>query len=96
MQSTHIIISMQKKNQSRLRFDFESRCAILNKTSNPMFTEQYVDRLEICLSGKWFRIYGSEADIKKIECDDVDQFMRVLEVAKVAEEIDDEIKVVYV
>ena len=92
----HIIISMQKKNQSRLRFDFEYRCAILNKTSNTMFTEQYVDRLEICLSGKWFRIYGSDADIKKIECDDVDQFMRVLEVAKVAEEIDDTIKVVYV
>ncbi len=61
-----------------------------------MFTEQYVDRLEICMSGKWFRIYGSEADIKKIECDDIDQFMRVLEVAKVAEEIDDTIKVVYV
>tara|TARA_B100000212_G_scaffold223699_1_gene169729 strand:+ start:468 stop:653 length:186 start_codon:yes stop_codon:yes gene_type:complete len=61
-----------------------------------MFTDQYVDRLEISLSGRWFRIYGSEADIKKIECDDVDQFMRVLEVAKVAEEIDDEIKVVYV
>tara|TARA_Y100001935_G_scaffold228479_1_gene207426 strand:+ start:193 stop:378 length:186 start_codon:yes stop_codon:yes gene_type:complete len=61
-----------------------------------MFTDQYVDRLEISLSGRWFRIYGSEADIKKIECDDVDQFMRVLEVAKVAEEIDDTIKVVYV
>ena len=61
-----------------------------------MFTDQYVDRLEICMSGKWFRIYGSEADIKKIECDDIDQFMRVLEVAKVAEEIDDTIKVVYV
>tara|TARA_Y100000768_G_C23704134_1_gene552759 strand:- start:325 stop:510 length:186 start_codon:yes stop_codon:yes gene_type:complete len=61
-----------------------------------MFTEQYVDRLEICMSGKWFRIYGSDADIKKIECDSVDEFMRVLEVAKVAEEIDDTIKVVYV
>tara|TARA_Y100000768_G_C23954231_1_gene671877 strand:+ start:1343 stop:1528 length:186 start_codon:yes stop_codon:yes gene_type:complete len=61
-----------------------------------MFTEQYVDRLEISLSGRWFRIYGSDAEIKKIECDDVDQFMRVLEVAKVAEEIDDTIKVVYV
>ena len=61
-----------------------------------MFTDQYVDRLEICLSGRWFRIYGSEAEIKKIECDDVDQFMRVLEDAKVAEEIDDTIKVVYV
>jgi len=81
---------------SRLIFDFETRCAILNKTSNTMFTEQYVDRLEICLSGKWFRIYGSDADIKKIECDSVDEFMRVLEVAKVAEEIDDTIKVVYV
>tara|TARA_B100001113_G_scaffold54459_1_gene40308 strand:- start:530 stop:715 length:186 start_codon:yes stop_codon:yes gene_type:complete len=61
-----------------------------------MFTDQYVDRLEISLSGRWFRIYGSEAEIKKIECDSVDQFMRVLEVAKVAEEIDDTIKVVYV
>tara|TARA_Y100001937_G_scaffold87749_1_gene118750 strand:- start:372 stop:557 length:186 start_codon:yes stop_codon:yes gene_type:complete len=61
-----------------------------------MFTDQYVDRLEISLSGRWFRIYGSDADIKKIECDSVDQFMRVLEVAKVAEEIDDTIKVVYV
>ena len=81
---------------SRLMFDFEFRCAILNKTSNTMFTDQYVDRLEISLSGRWFRIYGSEAEIKKIECDSVDQFMRVLEVAKVAEEIDDTIKVVYV
>ena len=95
-QSKHTITNMQKQNKSRLRFDFESRCAILNKTSNTMFTEQYVDRLEICLSGKWFRIYGSDADIKKIECDSVDEFMRVLEVAKVAEEIDDTIKVVYV
>ena len=92
----HTITYMQNQNKSRLRFDFEIRCAILNKTSNPMFTEQYVDRLEICMSGKWFRIYGSDADIKKIECDSVDEFMRVLEVAKVAEEIDDTIKVVYV
>ena len=61
-----------------------------------MFTDQYVDRLEICMSGRYFRIFGSEAEIKKIECDSVDQFMRVLEVAKIAEEIDNEIKVVYV
>ena len=58
--------------------------------------DQVVDRLEICMSGKWFRIYGSDAEIKKIECDSADQFMRVLEVARVAEEIDKEIKVVYV
>jgi|TARA_B100000925_G_scaffold267862_1_gene228625 hypothetical protein len=48
------------------------------------------------MSGKWFRIFGSEAEIKKIECDSIDQFMRVLEVAKMAEQIDDTIKVVYV
>ena len=61
-----------------------------------MFPDQVVDRLEICMSGKWFRIYGSDAEIKKIECDTVDEFMRVLEVAKMAEEIDKEINVVYV
>jgi len=59
-------------------------------------TEQFVDRLEISVSGRWFRIYGSDAEIKRIECDSTDQFMRVLEVAKLAEEIDSEIKVVYV
>ncbi len=83
-------------NTARLIFDFEYRCAIMDKTSNPMFTDQYVDRLEICMSGRWFRIFGSDADIKKIECDSVDQFMRVLEVARMAEEVDDTINVVYV
>ncbi len=82
---------------ARLTFDFEVRCAIVGKvTYTSMFTDQYVDRLEICMSGRYFRIFGSEAEIKKIECDSVDQFMRVLEVAKLAEEIDNEIKVVYV
>ena len=61
-----------------------------------MFTDQFVDRLEICMSGKWFRLYGSDAEIKKIECKDCYQFIRVYEVAKLAEEIDREIKVVYV
>jgi len=84
---------------ARLIFDFEHRCAIIGEvTKNHMFpeTEQYVDRLEICMAGKWFRLYGSDAEIKRIECEDIDQFMRVLEVAKMAEEIDNEIKVVYV
>ena len=82
---------------ARLIFDFEHRCAIIGKvTKNQMFTDQFVDRLEISMTGRWFRIYGSDEEIKKIECDSVDQFMRVLEVAKVAEEIDKEIKVVYV
>ena len=66
-------------------------------TQNLMFApDQVVDRLEISMTGRWFRIYGSDAEIKRIECEDVDQFMRVLEVAKMAEEIDKEIKVVYV
>ena len=82
---------------ARLIFDFEHRCAIIDGvTKNSMFPDQVVDRLEICMSGKWFRLYGSDAEIKKIECEDIDQFMRVLEVAKMAEQIDSEIKVVYV
>ncbi len=82
---------------ARLTFDFEHRCAIMGEvTKNTMFSDQVVDRLEISMTGRWFRIYGSDAEIKRIDCDSVDQFMRVLEVAKVAEEIDKEIKVVYV
>ena len=61
-----------------------------------MFPDQLVDRLEISMTGRYIRIFGSDADIKKIECTDMDQFMRVLEVAKMAEEIDSEINVVYV
>ena len=82
---------------ARLIFDFEHRCAIIGGvTKNQMFTDQFVDRLEISMTGRYIRIFGSDADIKKIECTDMDQFMRVLEVAKMAEEIDSEIKVVYV
>ena len=82
---------------ARLTFDFEHRCAIINGvTKKTMFPDQVVDRLEISMTGRWFRLYGSDAEIKRIDCDSVDQFMRVLEVAKVAEEIDKEIKVVYV
>ena len=82
---------------ARLIFDFEHRCAIIGGvTKNQMFTDQFVDRLEISMTGRYFRLFGSDAEIKKIECKDVDQFMRVLEVAKMAEEIDSEIKVVYV
>jgi len=84
-------------NTARLTFDFEHKCAIINGvTKKTMFPDQVVDRLEISMTGRWFRIYGSDAEIKRIDCDSVDQFMRVLEVAKVAEEIDKEIKVVYV
>ena len=88
---------MIMNNIARLIFDFEHRCAIIDGvTKNTMFPDQVVDRLEISMTGRWFRIFGSDAEIKKIECDSADQFMRVLEVAKVAEEIDKEIKVVYV
>ena len=82
---------------ARLIFDFEHRCAIIGGvTKNQMFPDQLVDRLEISMTGRYIRIFGSDADIKKIECTDMDQFMRVLEVAKMAEEIDSEIEVVYV
>ena len=88
---------MTMHTTARLTFDFEHRCAIINGvTKKTMFPDQVVDRLEISMTGRWFRIYGSDAEIKRIDCDSVDQFMRVLEVAKVAEEIDKEIKVVYV
>jgi len=58
--------------------------------------DQVVDRLEISMTGRWFRIFGSDAEIKRIECDNADQFMRILEVARLASEMDKEIKVVYV
>ena len=88
---------MIMSTNARLIFDFEYRCAIISGvTKNQMFPDQLVDRLEISMTGRYIRIFGSDADIKKIECTDMDQFMRVLEVAKMAEEIDSEIKVVYV
>ena len=85
-------------NTARLIFDFEHRCAIIGKvTEKSMFApDQVVDRLEISMTGRWFRIFGSDAEIKRIECDNADQFMRILEVARLASEMDKEIKVVYV
>ena len=52
---------------ARLIFDFEHRCAIIDEvTKNTMFPDQVVDRLEISMTGRWFRIFGSDAEIKKI------------------------------
>ena len=58
-------------NTARLIFDFEHRCAIIGKvTEKSMFApDQVGDRLEISMTGRWFRIFGSDAEIKKIECD---------------------------
>ena len=33
-----------------------------------MFSDQLVDRLEISMTGRYFRLFGSDAEIKKIEC----------------------------
>ena len=79
-------------NTARLIFDFEYRCAIIGKvTEKSMFApDQVVDRLEISMTGRWFRIFGSDAEIKRIECDNADQFMRILEVARLASEMDKE------
>ena len=51
---------------ARLIFDFEHRCAIIGGvTKNQMFTDQFVDRLEISMTGRYFRLFGSDAEIKK-------------------------------
>ena len=65
-------------------------------TKNQMFTDQFVDRLEISVPRRSFKIYGSNAEIKEIFCNSIDQFLNVLEMSKIATEIDKEIKVVYV
>ena len=62
----------------------------------PKFQDEYVDRVEISLTKRIFKIFGSDGNIQELTCDSTDQFMRVLEVSKKAEEIDNEIKVIYV
>ena len=60
---------MTMNSTARLIFDFEHRCAIIDGvTKNTMFPDQVVDRLEISMTGRWFRIFGSDAEIKKIDC----------------------------
>jgi len=64
--------------------------------SFPQFDDEYVDKVEISLTKRVFKIFGSDGNVQELSCDSVDQFMRVLEVSKYANEIDSEIKVVYV
>jgi|TARA_B100000131_G_scaffold49120_2_gene43747 hypothetical protein len=64
--------------------------------SFPQFDDEYVDKVEISLTKRLFKIFGSDGNVQELSCDSVDQFMRVLEVSKYANEIDSEIKVVYV
>ena len=64
--------------------------------SFPKFQDEYVDRVEISLTKRLFKIFVSDGHIQELSCDWTDQFMRVLEVSKKAEEIDSEIKIVYV
>ena len=61
-----------------------------------MELDQFVDRLEISLAKKSFKIYGSKAQIQEVTCETIDEFMSVLEMSRYAAEIDKEIKVVYV
>jgi len=89
-------------NTAQLIFDFVVGCAIIDEVtlfhmeSFPKFQDEYVDRVEISLTKRIFKIFGSDGNIQELTCDSTDQFMRVLEVSKKAEEIDSEIKVVYV
>ncbi len=88
---------MTMLNIARLTFDFEVRCAIIGTlTPHIMQLDQFVDRLEISVQRRSFKIYGSNAEIKEIFCNSIDQFLNVLEMSKIATEIDKEIKVVYV
>jgi len=61
-----------------------------------MQLDQFVDRLEISLSKRSFKIFGSNCEIREVFCDNGDQFISMLGVTKAAAEIDKVIKVVYV
>ena len=61
-----------------------------------MQLDQFVDRLEISMSKRSFKIFGSNCEIKEVFCETGDQFISMLGVTKAAAEIDKEIKVVYV
>ena len=61
-----------------------------------MQLDQFVDRLEISMSRRSFKIFGSNCEIREVFCDTPDQFISMLGVTKAAAEIDKEIKVVYV
>ena len=61
-----------------------------------MQLDQFVDRLEISLSRRSFKIFGSNCEIREVFCETGDQFINMLGVTKAAAEIDKEIKVVYV
>ena len=61
-----------------------------------MQLDQFVDRLEISMSKRSFKIFGSNCEIKEIFCDNGDEFINLLSVTKTAAKIDKEIKVVYV
>ena len=41
-------------------------------------------------------MYGSDGGIQELNCETPDEFMRVLEVSKMASSIDKEIEVIYV
>tara|TARA_B100000927_G_C16218395_1_gene370404 strand:+ start:405 stop:605 length:201 start_codon:yes stop_codon:yes gene_type:complete len=64
--------------------------------SFPKFEDEYVDRLEISVTSRRFKVYGSDGGQQELNCETTDEFMRVLEVAKMASNIDKEIEVVYV
>ena len=64
--------------------------------SFPKFEDEYVDRSEISVTSRRFKVYGSDGGQQELNCETTDEFMRVLEVAKMASNIDKEIEVVYV
>ena len=46
----------------------------------PKFQDEYVDRLEISVTSRTFKVFGSDGGQQELNCETTDEFMRVLEV----------------
>ena len=45
--------------------------------SFPKFEDEYVDRLEISVTSRRFKVYGSDGGQQELNCETTDEFMRV-------------------
>tara|TARA_B100001996_G_scaffold8572_1_gene7254 strand:- start:62 stop:259 length:198 start_codon:yes stop_codon:yes gene_type:complete len=59
------------------------------------FTGEYVDKISVNMTGRSFQVFGSDGSCQTVICDDTDQFMAVLKVVRKAEDIDEQVEVVY-
>ena len=47
-------------------------------TDFPKFDDEYVDKLEISVTSRNFKIYGSDGATRDLTCDSVDEFVDLL------------------